>query len=114
MLSNRPACFSSATIFPDPAVHALDHRRIHFHAGDGRPAHVISYYDTTNSDLKYVHATDAGGSDPHGPISGTYRIDRGGFLHYSAYFRRAAARDFIAPNIMIGFYGFRPTRSAVP
>jgi formylglycine-generating enzyme required for sulfatase activity len=57
------------------------------------------------------YGTYAGGSDPHGPISGTYRVDRGGSWFNGAYGCRSAFRYYYGPRyngISIGF------RSALP
>ncbi len=56
----------------------------------------------------------AGGSDPHGPASGSHRVVRGGFWDYIAYYCRAAYRDHSIPtNGSVGI-GFRIARSSVP
>ena len=55
------------------------------------------------------YGTYAGGSDPHGPISGPYRVARGGGWGGNAGYCRTAYRD--APGNDFYFIGFR---SALP
>jgi formylglycine-generating enzyme required for sulfatase activity len=49
----------------------------------------------------------AGGSDPHGPGTGTYRVLRGGDWLNNAYFARCAFRNFDSPTDAVNGYGFR-------
>jgi formylglycine-generating enzyme required for sulfatase activity len=53
----------------------------------------------------------AGGSDPHGPASGSHRVDRGGYWWDGAYLARCAARDnFGNPSVATYLSGFRCVR----
>jgi len=52
----------------------------------------------------------AGGSDPRGPASGSYRIFRGGSWYFFAFSARCAYRDFIIPSNPYNFLGFRCVR----
>ncbi len=47
------------------------------------------------------------GSDPRGPVSGLYRVLRGGGWDCSANYCRAAYRNFYGPSSAIGNMGFR-------
>jgi formylglycine-generating enzyme required for sulfatase activity/serine/threonine protein kinase len=53
-------------------------------------------------------------SDPSGPVSGTYRVFRGGSWDYYAGSCRAAFRGLSIPVRTIGHVGFRVARSSVP
>jgi formylglycine-generating enzyme required for sulfatase activity len=62
-----------------------------------------SYYSTSS------------GTDPRGPSSGSYRVDRGGYWgNYAGYCRVALRIYYGVPTG--GYYGlgFRPARSSVP
>ena len=48
----------------------------------------------------------AGGTDPHGPLTGTYRVLRGGDCTYNAYLARCACRSGYIPTYTLG-PGFR-------
>lgn len=52
----------------------------------------------------------AGGSDPRGPESGSYRVLRGGGWYYSAYNSRCAHRDINIPSLADYIFGFRCVR----
>jgi formylglycine-generating enzyme required for sulfatase activity len=52
----------------------------------------------------------AGGSDPRGPASGTYRVLRGGNWNFDAYAARCADRDFTNPNYAYFTIDFRCVR----
>ena len=58
----------------------------------------------------------AGGSDPHGPASGPFRVIRGGDWYYDASGCRVAFRfiGYPPPGSGYGSMGFRPARSPVP
>ncbi|MEI6608083.1 MAG: formylglycine-generating enzyme family protein [Verrucomicrobiota bacterium] len=56
----------------------------------------------------------AGGSDPHGPASGTYRVVRGGNANNNATFCRCANHNNNNPTYSNSGYGFRVARSVVP
>jgi len=50
----------------------------------------------------------AGGTDPRGPASGSYRVVRGGDWPSFAYYARCAYRDYVTPNYADGSdVGFR-------
>ena len=49
----------------------------------------------------------AGGTDPRGPSSGSYRVHRGGGWDIVAYDCRAASRDYNVPSRSNGNLGFR-------
>jgi len=56
----------------------------------------------------------AGGSDPHGPASGTDRVFRGGGWYRNAYYCSAANRGRYYPTDSRYGIGFRLARSSVP
>jgi formylglycine-generating enzyme len=49
----------------------------------------------------------AGGTDPHGPVSGSHRILRGGYWSSGANFCRAASRSSNDPTHSYDYIGFR-------
>ena len=49
----------------------------------------------------------AGGTDPHGPASGSYRVERGGSWYAYAIVCRAADRDDYGPTGGNTYLGFR-------
>lgn len=49
----------------------------------------------------------AGGTDPHGSATGSYRVLRGGSCDYFAYAARCADRDFSNPDFAYFHFGFR-------
>ena len=49
----------------------------------------------------------AGGSDPHGPASGSFRVLRGGSWLYDAGFCRSAQRNSFSPAVADYYIGFR-------
>ena len=50
-------------------------------------------------------------TDPRGPVSGSYRVCRGGGWIYRARYGRASARDLDGPGIRFDFLGFRLLRT---
>jgi formylglycine-generating enzyme required for sulfatase activity len=55
------------------------------------------------------------GTDPRGPASGSYRVDRGGGWGSVAGHCRAAYRNGVSPSVTdADLYGFRVARSSVP
>jgi formylglycine-generating enzyme required for sulfatase activity len=54
----------------------------------------------------------AGGTDPHGPANGTYRVLRGGGWDYYAYDCRVAIHDYGTPSNSYNNRGFRSVLSA--
>jgi formylglycine-generating enzyme required for sulfatase activity len=55
-----------------------------------------------------------GGSDPHGPPSGSHRVCRGGGWNTFADDCRVAFRGYAQPSGFDNNIGFRPARSSVP
>lgn len=53
----------------------------------------------------------AGGKDPQGPSSGSYRVLRGGSWHGSALLSRSGYRIFLSPGFRCGYIGFRLVRT---
>jgi len=49
--------------------------------------------------------------DPVGPSTGSYRVFRGGSWFLSAWFVRAAYRNWLDPRHRYFLLGFRPVRS---
>ncbi|MDR1901423.1 MAG: SUMF1/EgtB/PvdO family nonheme iron enzyme, partial [Treponema sp.] len=49
-------------------------------------------------------------TDPVGPASGSYRVNRGGSWNYAEQFLRSAHRYYFAPNARGGNVGFRVAR----
>jgi formylglycine-generating enzyme required for sulfatase activity len=56
----------------------------------------------------------SGGVDPHGPLSGTFRVIRGGSWHDYATYCRASVRFIDVPSGAIHGGGFRVVRSVSP
>jgi sulfatase modifying factor 1 len=56
------------------------------------------------------YGTYAGGSDPRGPASGSYRVLRGGSWADYAVNSRCAVRSFVNPNFASSSVGFRCVR----
>ncbi len=57
----------------------------------------------------YYNSYPSGGwpSNPTGPTSGTYRVLRGGFWNYYAYYLRVSDRGSSGPTLQNNLYGFR-------
>ena len=53
------------------------------------------------------YGTYAGGTDPRGPASGSFRVIRGGSCHYGAFNCRSAYRDYGGPGLRGNIIGFR-------
>ncbi|MBO4286561.1 MAG: formylglycine-generating enzyme family protein [Kiritimatiellae bacterium] len=51
-------------------------------------------------------------TDPTGPASGSYRVQRGGSWNYVAQYCRSASRNYYGPSLNYGNYGFRLCCSA--
>ena len=50
--------------------------------------------------------------DPPGPISGSYRVLRGGSWNVDSYYCRASSRNYLEPGFdFINYYGFRAART---
>ncbi|MCX6878424.1 MAG: SUMF1/EgtB/PvdO family nonheme iron enzyme [Verrucomicrobia bacterium] len=60
------------------------------------------------------YAPYEGGTDPRGPITGSYRVIRGGLWSGNAGYCRVAYRDYRSPSVLDFGIGFRMARSSVP
>jgi len=90
------------------------------HAVQGKDANDWGLYDMLGNVWEWVG--DRYGSygligvltDPTGPNTGDYRVFRGGSWDNSAFYVRAAMRDYVPPDFRYFALGFRPARSVFP
>jgi sulfatase modifying factor 1 len=88
------------------------------HAVAGRRANDFGLYDMSGNVEEWCndwfgdYGTDAM-LDPTGPISGSYRILRGGSWDRGAHYLRSASRAYVAPSPQVANDGFRLCRRAL-
>jgi formylglycine-generating enzyme len=78
------------------------------------PPNGYGLYDMSGNALEWCGdwyaTTYAGGADPHGPASGSYRVMRGGYWNYASVRARCANRNISAPVNSANYFGFRCVR----
>ena len=77
----------------------------------------LGLYDMTGNVMEWVqdwkgNYSSTSSDNPKGPLSGTYRVLRGGSWKTLPWFLRATARDLHPPDSRLDSYGFRVVFSA--
>jgi len=85
------------------------------HAVGGKAANALGLYDMSGNVFEWVndwYGAYASGAqtNPLGPVSGTYRVLRGGWYGYSTNYVRSSYRDYYTPD-SLGGIGFRVARN---
>ena len=94
-------------------------------AGAGKasnhPVQMITWYDMAGNVSEicwdwslYNYYSTTPTTDPHGPISGTDRVMRGGSWAYDQFYCRASDREYKGPSYSGWEFGFRLARTSIP